>query len=115
MEGLPYDVPEDFKAKLPDMFDAFFIGAGNEPTPENIQAVNELREAFFIGQYKEKIYEAMYKDAETKIKKSLDEKLGNTVLPNTATASDDAGDRAGGLPGKSEFFRDLKGSPVRRI
>ncbi len=90
-DDLEYTVPDEFKSKLGDMFDAFIINAGNEPTQENIDTLNDLREALFFSSHKDKIYEMMYKDAESKIKAELDKKLGNTTPPNTATASDGAG------------------------
>jgi hypothetical protein len=115
MEGLDYTVDDDFKSKLGDMFDAFILKAGNEPTAENLETIKSLREALFFTEHKKAIYDVMYKDAETKVKKQLDEKLGNTVLPNTSTASDDAGNAGSGRPGVSEFRRDNFGTRVRQI
>jgi hypothetical protein len=106
-DDLKYTVPEEFKAKLGDMFDAFVLKAGNDPTPENLETLNDLREAFFYNTYKDKIYEVIYKDAESRVKAELDKKLGNTTLPNTATASDGAGTAANEKDG-SEFLRSLK-------
>jgi len=106
LDDLEYTVPDEFKADLPGMFDTFMIKAGNEPTPENIEALNDLREALFFNKYKKEIYDVMYKDAESKIKKALDDKLGNTKPPNSAQASDGAG---GQQPsGASKFMEDLK-------
>jgi hypothetical protein len=90
------------------MFDAFILKAGNEPTPENLQTLNDLRDAFFFSEYKDKIYEVMYKDAESKVKAELDKKLENTTPPNTATASDGA---QGDKPNNdgTEFMKFLTG------
>lgn len=107
-EDLKYTVPDEFKSKLPDMFDAFILKAGNEPTPENLQTLNDLRDAFFFSEYKDKIYEVMYKDAESKVKAELDKKLENTTLPNTATASDGAGSDKPTSDG-TEFMKFLNG------
>lgn len=109
MDDLEYTVPDEFKADLPGMFDTFMIKAGNEPTPENIEALNDLREALFFNKYKKEIYDVMYKDAESKIKKALDDKLGNTKPPNDAQASDGAqGTQTG--EGGMKFIQDLKSS-----
>lgn len=91
MDGLEYTVPEDYKSGLSSMFDSFIKSAGQEPTPEALETMKDLRDAFFFSANKDKIYEMMYKDAESKIKAELDKKLGNTEPPNTATASDQAG------------------------
>ena len=114
-EGLDYTVDKEFQEKLGDMFDAFVVRAGNDPTPENLQTLNDLRDAFFFNSHKKEIFEAMYKDAETKIKTKLDEKLGNTQVPNTATASDGAGDVNSNKPGMQQFKNDFTGQRARQI
>jgi hypothetical protein len=114
-EGLDYTVEKEFQDKLPDMFDAFILQAGNEPTPENIQTLKDLRDAFFYNSHKKEIYDVMYKDAETKIKKALDERLGNTQLPNTATASDGAIGEKNNLPGATQFVQNFRGTKVKQI
>jgi hypothetical protein len=50
----------------------------------------------------------MYKDAASKIQKAIDEEQGNTVLPNTATASDGA-TQAPQKPGAPQFLQDFHG------
>jgi len=114
-DGLDYTVPKEFQEKLPSMFDAFILQAGNEPTKENIETLNSLRDAFFFNTYKKEIYETMYKDAEAKVKAKLDEKLGNTSLPNTATASDGANGANSNLPGHSQFRSDTQGDRATRL
>ena len=107
-DDLEYTVPDEFKSKLPDMFDEFIIKAGNDPTPENLQTLNDLREAFFFSENKDKILDMMYKDAESKVKAKLDEKLANSTPPNTATASDAAqGDKP--TNDGTEFMKYLSG------
>ena len=113
-DGLDYTVPKEFQEKLGDMFDAF-INAGNEPTAENISIIKDLRETTFFNSYKKEIYEAMYKDAETKVKAKLDEKLGNTQLPNTATASDGGIDENSNRPGATQFVQNFRGQKVKQI
>jgi len=113
-EGLDYTVDKEFQEKLGDMFDAFVVKAGNDPTPENLNTLNDLRDAFFFNSHKKEIFEAMYKDAETKIKAKLDEKLGNTQVPNTATASDEA-PTTDNRPGATQFSQDLRGTRAKSI
>jgi hypothetical protein len=98
-----YDPPSDYKSKLPDMFDAFFIQAGQEPTEENYQSAVELRDAMLVYQNFDKIKEIISKQAQTEIQKKLDEALHNTTPPNTATATDQSGQEAT-LPGLSRFL-----------
>ena len=112
-EDLEYTVPDDFKAQLGDMFDAF-VNAGNELTPENIQIIKGLRDATFFDSHKKDILAAMRKDVETKYKAEQEAELGNTVLPNTATAQDGAG-KVTNLPGHSQFVQDQEGSRVTRL
>ena len=102
-----YDTPADFKSKLPDMFDAFFIQAGQEATKENLQAAVELRDAMFLHQNFEKIKEVISKGAQTEIQKKLDEALNNTKPPNTATATD-VGAPTDQRRGLGAFLEDMR-------
>jgi len=105
-DGFEFDVPEEYKSKLPDMFQAMFINAGMEATPENLQSMVELREALFLRQYFPKIKEVIAKEAETKLQAKIDAELHNTQPPNTATATDQG--NVNTLPGKSlaDFVKD---------
>lgn len=114
-EGLDYTVPKEFQEKLGDMFDAFVLKAGNEPTKENLQTLEDLKEAMFFNSYKKEIYDVMRKDAETKIKAEYEAKLGNTQLPNTATASDGLPSGQSGRSGHADFKRDNQGDRVRQL
>jgi len=114
-DELEYTAPKEFQDKLGDMFDAFVVKAGNDPTPENIQTLSDLRDAFFFSSYKKEIYDVMRKDAETKVKAEWEAKLGNTSLPNTSTAADGAGTASGTKPGHSDFVRDNQGDRVRHF
>jgi hypothetical protein len=100
-----YDVPSEYKSKLDDMFKAYFIDAGQEPTKENLQAAIELRDSLFLYQNLDKILEVAVKKGQTEIQKKLDEALNNTTPPNTATATDESGQQAT-LPGLSKFLTD---------
>ncbi len=114
-DGLDYDVEKEFQEKLPEMFDVFVLNAGNDPTPENLQTLNDLRDAFYFSSHKKEISEAMYKDAERKVKAALDEKLGNVEPMSTATASDGAGDATSNRPGFTQFKQDFRGQKVTQI
>jgi len=105
-EGFEFDVPDEYKSKLPDMFQSMFIEAGLEPNEENMASALELREALLLKQYFTKIKEVIAKEAETKLQAKIDAELHNTQPPNMATATDDT--QANTLPGLSKFLSDQK-------
>jgi hypothetical protein len=105
-EGFDFDVPNEYQSKLPDMFDAMFIKAGTEPTPENLQSMVELRDALFLHQYFPKIKEVIAKEAETKLQAKIDAELHNTQPPNTATLTDQ--ENVKNYKGLGDFLEDSK-------
>lgn len=111
---IEYTVPAEYKEGLGDMFDAYFINAGNEVTEENLTDLAELRDAIFIKRNMDGIIQAVIKDAQTKLRAELDKELGNTDLPNTATASDQAGTRDE-KPGWERFIDDQRGYRVSKL
>ena len=113
--GIEYDLPDDFKSKQGDMFDAYFINAGNEVTDENLVTIQELREALAIRDSIEGIAKAIRTDAETQLQAKIDAQLGNTRLPNTATASDAAGVNQQNNSGVGRFIQDNQGNRVRNL
>jgi hypothetical protein len=105
IEGFDFDVPNDYKSKLPDMFQAMFIDAGMENTPENKAAVIELRDALLLKQELPKIWDIAFKKGANSVQAKIDEELGNKVPPNTTTRTDieaSKDDLPG--PGLSAFF-----------
>jgi len=74
-----------------------------------------LRDALFIKENLSEIAKAIAKDAETKLQAKIDTELGNTQLPNTATASDGAGVNPQELQGYSKFLQDQKGNRVTKL
>jgi hypothetical protein len=50
-----YTVPDDYKSKLGDMFDAYFLKAGNDVTDENLATVLELRDSMFLWENRNEI------------------------------------------------------------
>jgi hypothetical protein len=107
-EGFEFDVPEEYKSKLPDMFQAMFINAGMEATPENLQSMVELREALFLRQYFPKIKEVIAKEAETKLQTKIDAELHNTQPPNTTTATDQGNVNPFAGKGLDQYLQDQK-------
>jgi hypothetical protein len=105
---IDYDVPADYKEKLPDMFQAMFIDAGMEPTKENLQTAIELRDATFLYQNLDKIIEVAVKANQVEIQKKLDEALHNTQPPNTATATDESTDNKDTRKGLGAFLTDMQ-------
>ena len=105
-EGFEFDVPDEYKSKLPDMFQSMFIDAGLEPNEENLQTALELRDALLLKQYFPKIKEVIAKEAETKLQAKIDAELHNTQPPNTATLTDQ--ENVNNLSGMSKFLQDQK-------
>ena len=107
-DGFEYETPADYKGKLDGMFQAMFIDAGLEPTPENLETAIEMRDALFVLQNFGKIKEVIAKTAQTDLQRKLDEALNNTKPPNTATATDEESNREEKYPGRSlsAFFTE---------
>jgi hypothetical protein len=103
-DGFEFDVPDEYKSKLPDMFQSMFINAGLEPNEENLQSALELREALLLRQYFPKIKEVIAKEAETKLQAKMDAELHNTQPPNTTTLTDHQDVNT--PPGLSKFLTD---------
>lgn len=100
IEGFEFDVPNDYKSKLNDMFQAMFVDAGMEPTAENKEAVMELRDALLLKQELPKIWDIAFKKGQVSVQKKVDEELSNTKPPNTTTKTDIEGTKDD-LPGPS--------------
>ena len=107
IQGFEMDVPVDFKNKLPDIFQASFVDAGLETNEDNIQAINELRDALFVHEYLPKMREIWIKEGETKNQAKIDAELHNTQPPNTATATDQHETKPA-QPGMADLLKDLK-------
>lgn len=111
-----YTVPDDYKSKLGDMFDAYFLKAGNDVTDENLTTVLELRDSMFLWENRNEIAQAITKEAERKVRAEMEDKLGNTQLPNTATASDASVTKAKGeMGGVNKFLEDIIGQRVKNL
>lgn len=107
IEDFDYDVPNDYKSKLGDMFEAMVINAGMEMTPENKEALMELRDSLLLKQELPKIWDIAFKKGQVSVQKKIDEELSNNKLPNTTTKTDIEGTKDD-LPGPSlsSFFEN---------
>lgn len=103
IEGFEYEVPGDFKSKLGDMFQAMFIDAGMEATPENLESITTLRDAMLLHQEFPKLRELIFKEGQVSVQRKLDQELHNDTPPNTTTATDHGG-QEGALPGLAAFL-----------
>ena len=104
IEGFDFDVPEEYKKALPNMFQSMFMEAGLEPTQENLNTALELREALLVHQYLPKLREIWIKEGQALATKVVDKELHNDTPPNVKTATDDK--NVGTLPGLSKFVSD---------
>jgi hypothetical protein len=104
IEGFDFDVPEEYKKALPNMFQSMFMEAGLEPTQENLNTALELREALLVHQYLPKLREIWIKEGQALATKVVDKELHNDTPPNVKTATDDKNVRT--LPGLSKFVSD---------
>lgn len=87
-QGLDFDVPKEFQAKLGEMFDGMFVEAGHEPDEKTIQAAEDLKIAWFLKDNFSKIKEVIVKQAQTELQAKIDKESHNDSPPNTATATD---------------------------
>ena len=105
-EGLDYDVPAEYKEKSSEFFDGYFLDAGQEMNEENLKTALQLRDANFLYENFGKIKEVIIKEAQTALRKQIDDESHNTTLPNTATATDQ--NEVQQLQGIGKLVSDLK-------
>jgi len=98
--------PDEFKSKLPDIFDSMFIKAGLEVNEENIATAELLKKALFVEEYLPKMLEVKEKEVLARVKAEQDALLHNDTPPNTATATDQPTEEEDpNRPGLSKFFQ----------
>lgn len=98
--------PDEFKAKLEDVFNGMFIKGGLEINEENLATAELLKKALFVEEYLPKMLEVKEKQVLAKLKEEQDALLHNDELPNTATATDQSTETEDpNRPGVSKFFR----------
>lgn len=86
--GFEADVTGEYKSKLQDIFQGYFGDSGLQPTPENLEAALEFRDALFVYEHLPKLREIWLKEGKTESQKKIDEELHNDTPPNTATRTD---------------------------
>ncbi len=84
-EVLDFNVPDEYKQVLPDMFETYFVKGGVEPTKENLASFEELKEALLLRRNIKQIYKVIKGDVEAKEKAARDKLLGNENPTNTKT------------------------------
>lgn len=106
-QGLDFDVPKEFQAKLGDIFDGMFIEAGHEPDEKTIAAAEDLKIAWFLKENFSKIKEVIVKQAQTDLQAKIDAESHNDSPPNTTTATDQNTNQE--LPGIGKLVNTLRG------
>ena len=105
--------PDEFKSKLGDIWNGFFIDGGLEVNEENISTAELIKEALFVKEYLPKMLEVHEKTIRAKLKEEQDALLHNDMPPNTATATDQETAENPEQPGVSKFFQDERENRVR--
>ena len=92
-------VPDEYRAELPTMFEAFFVNGGQEVNETNLATIAELRDSLMLKRNFADIYRAIETDVEARVKKTYDERLGNAAPPNSSTSTDqgEAAQRSDGI------------------
>lgn len=101
-----YDVPDEFKKKLPDIFNGFFKDASAEVTEENINYLMELRNMMCVWQYLPQLKEIFAKEGETRATMKNDAQQHNDTPPNTTTATDHQDVKT--VAGLKDLFSELR-------
>lgn len=87
-EIFDFNVTDEYKEVLPQMFDTYFVEAGLDVNEDNLKSMETLKRAMFLEQNFVPIYKKIVADAETKFKAKQDELLNNTNPTNTKTAAE---------------------------
>lgn len=83
-----FEVPNDFKQSLEDMFKGYFVDGDQPVNEENLETIVQLRNGLFLNEYFPKIYEVIQKEAITQQKEAQDALLNNEEPENKSTATD---------------------------
>jgi hypothetical protein len=97
-------VPDEFKAKLDDMFKSWFIDGKVDVNENTIRNAEMFKRNMFLDEYFPKMREVIVKQAQTALKEQLDKELHNDKPLNTASATDQGQPADPNRPGVNEFF-----------
>lgn len=89
-EGKVFDfnVPDEYKEVLPEMFEKYFVEAGIEPTKENLADLEELKQALMLRRHFKQIYKTIEGDVTAREKAARDKLLGNEHPENTNSGNE---------------------------
>lgn len=83
-----FNVTDEYKQQLPEIFDTFFVDAGLEVNEDNLKAMEKIKRALLLESHFKQIYKTIEGDVETRMKAKQDELLNNTNPSNTKTAAE---------------------------
>ncbi len=111
-----FAVPDEFKAKVPEIFKGMFIDGGVEINEANLATAELIKKALFVEEYLPKMLEVRDKLTEARIKAEYDKLVHNDTPPNTATAADNqTGGADPNRPSVSKFFQDQTGNRATKL
>ena len=85
---LDFNVPDEYKETLPEMFNTFFVKAGLDVNTDNLAAMEELKQGQMLLTNIKQIYKTIEGDVETRMKAERDKLLGNENPTNTQTGTE---------------------------
>lgn len=100
-----FEVPEEFKSKLNDVFTGMFLDSGLEVNEQNLATAELIKKSLFVEEYFSKMLEVHEKTIKAKLKEEQDKLLHNDTPPNTATATDQGDGKDPNKQGISGFFQ----------
>lgn len=100
-----FEVPEEFKSKLDDVFKGMFLDSGLEVNEQNLATAELIKKSLFVEEYFSKMLEVHEKTIKAKLKEEQDKLLHNDAPPNTATATDQGTGQDPNKQGISGFFQ----------
>jgi len=83
-----FEVPNEYKEKIPDLFQGMFIDAGLEVNEENLTIAEKIKRSNFLDEYFDQMMDIRIKEAQAIVQARVDAELNNTVEPKTQTATD---------------------------
>lgn len=111
-----FAVPDEFKAKVPEIFKGMFIDGGVEINEANLATAELIKKALFVEEYLPKMLEVRDKLTEARIKAEYDKLVHNDTPPNTTTAADNqTGGADPNRPSVSKFFQDQTGNRATKL